>query len=468
MSDEKIIIVGGGCAGLSAAYQLQKAGVPYTLLEATDRVGGRVRFRANGDIYYNDGAAFTEPQWGTTFEYIDELGLTEQAHNQTNCAVYGFWLDGKVQYFDAGENLFAELLKIKGLPKGIVMQGLKFLPAFAKDLLLVGREDHDYTRLDKVSRLSTREYCEKHGAPLIADNLLGPMLGTMTLGSTDQVGVAHPIALLGGMQGMVEIEGGLKSINERIYEQVKDNVRLNTPVAEIVIDDGEVEGVKLESGEFIEADMVMCATDAKIAMKLMPNAPQVMKEAWDSTLYSRSWHYVYYIPGKVVPDDFVALFIPESENSLITTVFAGTTRPENHTPGTEAVHDFNGGATFFHTFTASWHEDEIEGMDDEQRNARVAAEVAKFFPEAMEKAELVGANLLERAISLVPAGSYEKIMDLVDNHMDDVEGLYLGGEYLFLVACTEGAWDTGKKAGLKMIADLAKDDDDDDEEEDDD
>jgi len=456
MAEEKIIIVGGGCAGLSAAYQLYKAGVPFTLLEATERVGGRVRFRENGDIYYNDGAAFTEPQWGTTFEYIDELGLTEQAHNQTNCAVYGFWLDGKVQFFDAGENLFAELLKIKGLPKGIVMQGLKFLPAFAKDLLLVGREDHDYSKLDKVSRLSTREYCESHGAPLIADNLLGPMLGTMTLGSTDQVGVAHPIALLGGMQGMVEIEGGLKSINERIYEKIKDNVKLNTPVEEIVVEEGKVKGVKLASGEFMEADKVMCATDAKLAMKLIPNASPAMMEAWDSTLYSRSWHYVYYIPGRPVPDDFVALFIPENENSLITTIFGMETRPENQVPGSEAKHDFNGGATFFHTFTASWHEDELEGLTDEERDARVAAEVEKFFPGVLENAEQVGANYLERAISLVPAGSFEKITDLVDNHLDDIEGLYLGGEYLFLVACTEGAWDTGKKAGLKMIADLDK------------
>ena len=451
---EKIIIVGGGCAGLSAAYQLHKAGVDFTLLEATERVGGRVRFRENGDIYYNDGAAFTEPQWGTTFEYIEELGLTEQAHNQTNCAVYGFWLDGKVQFFDAGENLFAELLKIKGLPKGIVMQGLKFLPAFAKDLMLVGRENHDYSKLDKVSRMSTREYCEKHGAPLIADNLLGPMLGTMTLGSTDQVGVAHPIALLGGMQGMVEIEGGLKTINERIYEKIQDKVQLNTPVEEIVIEDGKVKGVKLASGEFMEADKVMCATDAKLAMKLMPNASPAMIDAWDSTLYSRSWHYVYYIPGRPVPDDFVALFIPENEDSLITTIFGMDTRPENQVPGTEAKHDFNGGATFFHTFTASWHEDELAGLTDEERDARVAAEVEKFFPGVLQDAELVGANYLERAISLVPAGSFDKINDLVDNHLDDIEGLYLGGEYMFLVACTEGAWDTGKKAGLKMLAEL--------------
>ncbi len=39
----EVLIVGGGLAGLSCAVQLQNAGVPYRLFEASDRVGGRVR-----------------------------------------------------------------------------------------------------------------------------------------------------------------------------------------------------------------------------------------------------------------------------------------------------------------------------------------------------------------------------------------------------------------------------------------
>ena len=37
----KVIILGAGVAGLSAAYELGKAGYACTILEARDRVGGR-------------------------------------------------------------------------------------------------------------------------------------------------------------------------------------------------------------------------------------------------------------------------------------------------------------------------------------------------------------------------------------------------------------------------------------------
>jgi monoamine oxidase len=42
-----VIIIGGGLTGLIAAYELRKAGISSMILEAEDRVGGRV-----DTIYY--------------------------------------------------------------------------------------------------------------------------------------------------------------------------------------------------------------------------------------------------------------------------------------------------------------------------------------------------------------------------------------------------------------------------------
>ncbi|KAA0804566.1 FAD-dependent oxidoreductase, partial [Staphylococcus aureus] len=39
----RIAIIGGGLTGLTLAYYLQKAGVAYDLLEASDQPGGNLR-----------------------------------------------------------------------------------------------------------------------------------------------------------------------------------------------------------------------------------------------------------------------------------------------------------------------------------------------------------------------------------------------------------------------------------------
>ncbi len=42
MTDKTVTIIGAGMAGLSAAYELHKAGWHVTVLEARSRIGGRV------------------------------------------------------------------------------------------------------------------------------------------------------------------------------------------------------------------------------------------------------------------------------------------------------------------------------------------------------------------------------------------------------------------------------------------
>lgn len=447
----EVVIVGGGNAGLSAAYQLYKAQVPFVLLEATNRVGGRVKYGQSGDIIYNDGAAFTEPQWETTFEYLREFDMMDRVVEPPK-KIYGLYLNGKTQYFEDTGNLFQSLLTMKGLPKGLILQGVKFVPNLLKAMGLVG-ENHDFSKLADISQMTTRQWVTEKGGPEIADKLLGPMLGTMTLARTCDVSAAHPIALMKLMKGMDGVIGGLKLINEHIYDVIKDHVRLNTPVDEIIIEDGVIKGVKLADGEVIGTDKVMCCTDAVDALKLMPNLPKEVADPLKTCTYCKTWHYVFYSDTAQLPEGFLAEFIPESENSLVTTVFATPLTEMDKVPDVPATHDFSGKAWAVHTFTAGWHDDVLMPLSDEDRDKRIAAEVAKFVPGFdAENIDVIACNRMERAINLEPPGQFEAIQDLKDNHLSDVKGLYLGGEYMFLIACTEGAWMTGKQAAEKLLA----------------
>jgi monoamine oxidase len=67
--------VGAGFAGLAAADELHRAGAEVTVLEARDRVGGRVWSVPFADATVERGAEFVLPGYRMLFEMVDRLGL---------------------------------------------------------------------------------------------------------------------------------------------------------------------------------------------------------------------------------------------------------------------------------------------------------------------------------------------------------------------------------------------------------
>lgn len=76
--DDGILIVGGGVAGLVAAFECRKQKIPYRLFEASDRFGGRVqslRFFNDANQTLELGADYLEPFQKETLQLASELGL---------------------------------------------------------------------------------------------------------------------------------------------------------------------------------------------------------------------------------------------------------------------------------------------------------------------------------------------------------------------------------------------------------
>ncbi|KZS70090.1 FAD-dependent oxidoreductase [Mycobacterium pseudokansasii] len=95
-------------------------------------------------------------------------------------------------------------------------------------------------------------------------------------------------------------------------------------------------------------------------------------------------------------------------------------------------------------------------MSKEEPRRLAISELQKICPSFPDDPKITKVFRWDRAINLQSPGQFVAIQDLLDNHMNDVAGLYLAGEYLFPIACTEGALATGKKAAETVIDDLAR------------
>lgn len=102
----KVVVVGGGIAGLASAYELGKAGYDCTVLEARGRTGGRNTTIRGGDtttdLYgnkqtakFHDGQYMNAgpgriPQWMVTLDYCRELGVPVEVFTNVNANAYIF------------------------------------------------------------------------------------------------------------------------------------------------------------------------------------------------------------------------------------------------------------------------------------------------------------------------------------------------------------------------------------------
>ena len=79
-----VAIIGGGITGLTAAWELQKAGIPYMLLEKSERFGGKIQTDHIGGvgnapfIIERAGDAFLAAQKPWAMELAYELGLDDE------------------------------------------------------------------------------------------------------------------------------------------------------------------------------------------------------------------------------------------------------------------------------------------------------------------------------------------------------------------------------------------------------
>ena len=302
-SGKRVVVLGAGIAGLVAAYELHKAGYQVSLLEARDRVAGRVWTIRDGDAvaqfdrpaqvarfpskgYFNAGAARLPSTHGVILGYAKSLGVALEPFINTNRAA-GWDFAGKVyrerqMVFDF-QGRIAELLfeatANGGLDKKLTAKERDELKNFVRG----------WAGLDDKGRLQAFPNSGFKVEPGGYDRP-GEPLAPLTLkeiARSPAIGLPMVFEAILDMQAtMLQPVGGMDRIAAALYEQVRPLVRLNTPVTAIRRAGG---GVRVEHrGGVTQADYAVVTLPAHLLARIPNDFSPAKQAALKGVRYLRS------------------------------------------------------------------------------------------------------------------------------------------------------------------------------------
>jgi protoporphyrinogen oxidase len=280
----KVAIIGGGIAGLTAAYRLTQGGHEVALYEAGPELGGLVRtFDVRGEpleAFYHH--IFTTDT--TLVRLAEELGLGERL----------VWVDSKVGFYHEG----------KIWPFVTPLDLLRFQPLPLIDRVRLGlagvylRRQDDWHRYEEITAWEwLRRYVGQKGL----DVVWGPLLRGKFADQAEEVAMAwlwSKIHLrfasrrtgvsqkeqLGYMRGSFGVL--IKELEKRV-RAAGAHVETSQPVQRITVKDGRASGIVLSDGREIDADAVIACVPSE---RFLPLAPDLGPE-YERRVKAARWQW---------------------------------------------------------------------------------------------------------------------------------------------------------------------------------
>ncbi len=279
-----VIIVGGGLAGLSAAWRLRHWDV--MLLEADHRIGGRIKSERRGQYWLNWGGHVFAGPGTSTDTLLREVGVIAV---DIPGSLQGINMNGK---FIPRGAIWSYPFRIPMSPRdraATLATGMKVVADVARYTQVVRKrsgesgESRQQRIYDFENERTFRDFIGD--IPRDAESLFEVTV-TRSAGTMDQIsagsGIGYFSLVLGIGQGLNRgIVGGPSTLTEAMAAALGDRVHLGARVTEVVHEDRSVVVRYSQDGrEFEEeARTVVMATTADVTRQVGVNLPADLRDA---------------------------------------------------------------------------------------------------------------------------------------------------------------------------------------------
>ena len=438
MQPKRVAVVGAGVAGLTAAYELQKAGYRVTIFEAKDIPGGRMAEKLEGSFMKYTGATGLFRFYADMWDIIAELGLSDRLMPYPKMGS-GIANNTKETY-KLDFNQTWGMLRHPALSLNSRVRLASLIPDFLRarrsvDPCLV----HTAAEFDDESMA---EYLTRKVGVDFLENVVAIVYRNLWAWNVEQASKAYFLMIYPHVRNRPSytFRTGFGTLTAALAQKL--DVRLNTKVHRIELGD-DCEGRKVicdgpQGRQTLATDIVVCALPGNAVANVVADQTPWEKAFFADVPYAQYAMMAYVLKSRPAQEFDIRTFHTRRHKTPISFIktFPGSDRPGDPP----------------RLWLVLAPDRQRHYLDQDGSNLdRIARHWAKqFYPSLEQDLKEVHEMHQGYIIASFPTGQARKVRSLLSTQEAGPKNIYYVGDYLGN-ATTGGALAVGRRTARKIV-----------------
>ena len=312
--NKKVAVVGAGIAGLTAAYELQKAGFEVRVFESEATAGGRIKTDIHDGLAFDKGTNWFVENYSSIKKYAGEFGIPWFSSKP----------EGVQRVVRGGEPKSLNISSATDVMRFDVLSPwarVKFFFWLIK--LWFGRSGTDFYELSKLPESmdfdNADHYLRTRVHPEVADYVADPFTAAMQFHRCKEISTSALFAIMKPMimpNGGFEVrytKGGVGSVPMEMAKSL--NIKYSLPVTKVFSRDGSVE---ITAGSEVEKfDAVVIAAPARAVSEMLSAKTPALNKVLQTVQYTSTIVLCAKVPEEWFTDNAHVTYIPFIESDII-------------------------------------------------------------------------------------------------------------------------------------------------------